>query len=911
MGPRRSVLLLSALLCALALCCAAPALALEPAGDGWYWQLPQPQGHILNAVAMSDAADVWAVGYGGTILHSTDGGSAWAAQSSPTVDPLAAVAFADDLHGCAVGGRGFESYITARPPFATSVIVRTEDGGVTWQEADSPLNHPLSAVTFLDASSGWAVGKHGTILHTSDGGVTWTAQRSGVTAPLWAVVFADAHRGWAAGGEGLLLTTADGGLSWRRIRGAGEFFWGECGALALDGAGTLWAAMGTQSMSGEFDRLWRSVDGGHHWRRVDLGWDYNVWSVTAAGSRIVAVGPTDTSRSGATSRVVVSDDGGQTWQRRVLGEGVELRGVAVGGALALCAVGGGTFTSDDGGSTWTGTGLPAHGGGSLDFVSPTQGWATGGGGIDAVIDSLVGGSADGTVLHTDDGVRWREQLTDPGRSLLSVDFADAQHGWAVGEDGAIWSTTNGGATWAEQDSGVRAALLQVQALDASYAWALGMRWTMRDAVPALLCTTDGGSQWRQVTLPASFYPFSMSCPSPQDVWLAGVGKKGLTLRHSTDAGGTWVTSPVPEQTLPMFPMSMDFTDPQHGWVVAEPDGAGSSLLLKTTDGGNTWTETGSGVFTGADYLSAVDFVDAAQGWVGGDRIFVTSDGGATWAQQVAGLEGVGALAAVDQTHAWAGVGTGILSTVDAQGDTAPPTTLSQGPRGWLRTGTRIALKAADTGGSGVASTEYSVDGGAWQPYVTPIDFLAPSDHSGDGVRRISYRSTDLGGLTESLQSCVLRIDTIHPVCRLRPSVVGRDNVLRLRARIDDASAPYVDEFMLTLSRGGRSLYQGSWEGYRWPTGKWRTVRSRDFTYVKMSRGWYKIRLYAVDPAGNKQGVVGESRLLMKYRGGHVFPMGVSSPVVRQMQAPELRSGVRGLPAEIRSALERFAERFAR
>ena len=41
--------------CALALCCAAPALALEPAGDGWYWQPPQPQGQLLNDVTFGDA----------------------------------------------------------------------------------------------------------------------------------------------------------------------------------------------------------------------------------------------------------------------------------------------------------------------------------------------------------------------------------------------------------------------------------------------------------------------------------------------------------------------------------------------------------------------------------------------------------------------------------------------------------------------------------------------------------------------------------------------------------------------------------------------------------------------------------------------------------------------------------------
>ena len=84
MGPRRSALLVLAVLAALALCCAVPALALQPAGTGWYWQLPQPQGQLLNDVTFGDAQNVWAVGDGGTILHSSDAGVTWARQSAPT-----------------------------------------------------------------------------------------------------------------------------------------------------------------------------------------------------------------------------------------------------------------------------------------------------------------------------------------------------------------------------------------------------------------------------------------------------------------------------------------------------------------------------------------------------------------------------------------------------------------------------------------------------------------------------------------------------------------------------------------------------------------------------------------------------------------------------------------------------------
>jgi hypothetical protein len=49
-------------------------LAMGPAGvqaqeGGWQWQNPLPQGNSLYGVWGSSGSDVFAVGYGGTILH--------------------------------------------------------------------------------------------------------------------------------------------------------------------------------------------------------------------------------------------------------------------------------------------------------------------------------------------------------------------------------------------------------------------------------------------------------------------------------------------------------------------------------------------------------------------------------------------------------------------------------------------------------------------------------------------------------------------------------------------------------------------------------------------------------------------------------------------------------------------------
>ena len=48
----------------------------------WFWQNPLPQGNHLASVKFISSTVGWAVGSGGTILRTTDGGINWMQQSS-------------------------------------------------------------------------------------------------------------------------------------------------------------------------------------------------------------------------------------------------------------------------------------------------------------------------------------------------------------------------------------------------------------------------------------------------------------------------------------------------------------------------------------------------------------------------------------------------------------------------------------------------------------------------------------------------------------------------------------------------------------------------------------------------------------------------------------------------------------
>jgi photosystem II stability/assembly factor-like uncharacterized protein len=177
------------------------------AQSGWFWQNPLPQGNALSGVSFTDARTGTAVGDGGTIVRTTNGGASWTLQSSGFPYQLSGVSFTDANTGTAVGVAG--------------TILRTTDGGASWTLQSSGTSSWLRGVSFTDANTGTAVGDGSTIVHTTDGGASWKLQSSGRAyglfngemSHLFGVSFTDASTGTAVGDLGTILRTNTGGLT--------------------------------------------------------------------------------------------------------------------------------------------------------------------------------------------------------------------------------------------------------------------------------------------------------------------------------------------------------------------------------------------------------------------------------------------------------------------------------------------------------------------------------------------------------------------------------------------------------------------------------------------------------------------------------------------------------------------------
>lgn len=124
----------------------------------------------LNALAVNDGRNGWAVGDGGTVLRTQDGGLVWQDPESPLPDPARTLF---DFH--AVDAVGNSIWIAGRPG---SLVWRSTDGSASWQALPTGSALPIHSIDFSTETDGVAVGAMGLILRTSDGGTSWKPVRA-------------------------------------------------------------------------------------------------------------------------------------------------------------------------------------------------------------------------------------------------------------------------------------------------------------------------------------------------------------------------------------------------------------------------------------------------------------------------------------------------------------------------------------------------------------------------------------------------------------------------------------------------------------------------------------------------------------------------------------------------------------
>ena len=154
------------------------------------------------------------------IYKTTDGGTNWTPQyADNTAGELLDMQFTDENHGWAVGRNG--------------KIVKTVDGGNTWNITVNNPNYRNNNVFFISNNEGWIASQDNSMsgigtfmLHTTDGGVTWSTQTVPFNYNVKSMYFWDATHGWAAADYGAIAnyTVSSGTYSNASLNGPWFFY---------------------------------------------------------------------------------------------------------------------------------------------------------------------------------------------------------------------------------------------------------------------------------------------------------------------------------------------------------------------------------------------------------------------------------------------------------------------------------------------------------------------------------------------------------------------------------------------------------------------------------------------------------------------------------------------------------------
>lgn len=222
--------------------------------DGLELTILQPNGNYnLRAIHFIDNLTGFASGYDGKLIKTTDGGSTWNELETNTTVPLYGIDFINTTLGFVVGGESGCGGTGCIPIGA--VMLKTTDGGDTWENVTLNLNSKieLKSVHFINDLVGFAVGIS-SILITEDGGNSWEQQIiENLERTMLKIDFNGTQNGMiSTGGE--IISTTDGGNSWNINS-----------TVSINGSGSISVPEGNVAYSSGFFKIFKSIDFGSSW----------------------------------------------------------------------------------------------------------------------------------------------------------------------------------------------------------------------------------------------------------------------------------------------------------------------------------------------------------------------------------------------------------------------------------------------------------------------------------------------------------------------------------------------------------------------------------------------------------------------------------------------------------------------
>lgn len=504
-----------------------------------------------------------------------------------------------------------------------NTVFYSADGGLTWLSRPYPAA-PMNNIA-VSADGTKVVGlSSGNVFISTDSSQTWSAAIPVGCATRWIDISDDGTRLIIGCSSGYLYTSVNGGLNWTQRTGAGSRSWQ---GVAISADGVTMTAAYSNTGSSTTGYVYTSVDGGVTWtQRVSAGVRY--WKsidMSADGATLFATAAQTTVYE-APQDIFRSSDGGASWtQQSGLGQIIDSgTGVVVsrdGQTVVVTDRPTDNPTikiSSDGGAAWAHTQ-------EFDSYYYSQPLSVSGNGQTILMPSLQGP----VVLTRDQGATWEMvsgiRSADVGWTDVATTL-DGQKVWLGNwwPSGPIQYSSDSGASWSGLNSmgshdwdGIAVSA------DGTYVTATGgCSW----AETYLHVSSDGGATWQQkmTDQPRSWDQLAMSTDGRVQI----ATECGGYIYSSSDYGQTWTTH---------------FTDATRSWTDVAVSADGTRLVATvynggvyiSNDSGATWAQSmGAGTHRFYRAVMSADgekiVIATYNGAVGEGLLYVSNDGGGTW-----------------------------------------------------------------------------------------------------------------------------------------------------------------------------------------------------------------------------------------------------------------------------------------
>ncbi len=529
----------------------------------------------------------------------------WTRQNpSPTFQNLFGVSFPSVDTGYMCGGN--------------SLVLRTFDGGETWEELNFPFpGHQLHDVNFINNNRGY-IPSGRAVYYTFDAGETWSyAVLPDLFSGYEKTSFLDDTTMFAFGYDAILSKSTDRGLSWVKLYQTydnNEYFNNVQFANHLTGyiAGKVWNPNRTPIFR-------RTDDGGQTWQDMPLPAEITmVADVSVISADDIWIGAENA--VGGKSKLYHSTDGGLTWDNKIVGNSNSSAGILKmkffnaleGYALNWTHL----YKTVDGGETWIDYYLYQYLNYSpnlnnFSWPDPNTGYFCG-------YNPCMYKTSDG-------GESYQDLITGTTDGLSNINFRDSLNGITFRSyspiNDAVFYTNNGGELWQKatvHNNSENYILRDV-------AWIDDMNGCITTQSSTLLKTYDGGVNWYEFPTNSEAF-LSISIPDPGHIFATTVNIGNVV--KSMDNGDNWQNINTGYTNVEATDHFI-FADSLTGYVVYFMRDEGKYILLKTSNGGASWSEVDYG---SSRKVISMSFADSLSGMMSLDNstVIVTQDGGESW-----------------------------------------------------------------------------------------------------------------------------------------------------------------------------------------------------------------------------------------------------------------------------------------